>query len=291
MELVVATSSWNTIALLEPFLRHVRRVGAVAAFVMDYGSTDGSAELIRSPEWRDFVHIVPFPGLDAPLTSDATMAMAKERHPDAFCLFCDPDEFICSGGESLQSVMEQERWNHHGVIQLPRTNMTGDSADIPALQDGPFLDYLTLSIKRPHLRRTDEKVTGDLKSPWIFTAIPNKVAVRLSDCIAMGYGDHHATTTSGKKLRSSLAWLQHYPIRGWAEFEEKVRNIALHLEQDVDGPDLGPGHCWHWRRWAAQLESGELRAEYERQFVDGDCLREYLADGTLVSSEHLANAR
>jgi hypothetical protein len=291
VELVVATSSWNTITLLEPFLRHMRQVGAVAAYVMDYGSTDGSAELIRSPEWRDFVHIVPFPGLDAPLTSDATMAMAKEQHPDAFCLFCDPDEFVCFGDESLQSVMEQERWGDHGVVHLARTNMTGDTADIAALQHGPFLNYLTLSIKRPHVRGTDEKWTGDLKSPWIFTAVPSKLLVRLSDCIAMGYGDHTATTTSGKKLRSSQAWLQHYPIRGWAEFEEKVRNIALHLAQDVDGPDLGPGHCWHWRRWAAQLEAGELRAEYERQFVGGDRLREYLADGTLVSSEHLAYAR
>ncbi len=292
MELVVATSSWNTAKLLETFLHHARRLGATAACVMDFGSTDGSVELLRSPEFQGFAHIVPFPGLAAENTSDLLLEFAKERHPDAFCLFCDPDEFLCTHMDSLQSVIREERWGDHSMVQLRRFNMTASTSDIPSLQGADFLGRTTLMIKRPRVRTHEELLGWELASPWIFTAVPTKVAVRLSDCVSISPGDHSAITTTGSVLRSSRAWMQHYPIRGWAEFEEKVKNIAIHMESGNDDAeaDYGPYHCWHWHRWVSLLNSGGLRAEYERQFIADSRVRQLLSDGTLAYSDCLGKA-
>jgi hypothetical protein len=291
MKLVVATSSWNTVKLLESFLRHARRLGMAAAYVMDFDSTDGSAELLRAPEWRDFVRPVPFPGLTAESTSDILMEHAKQGHPDAFCLFCDPDEFLCTHMGSLQSVIREERWADHGVVQLRRFNMTASTSAIPLLQGPDFLSRMALSIRRARTRTHEELLGWELASPWIFSAVPAKVAVRLSDCTSIWPGDHGAVTTTGSILRSSRAWMQHYPIRSWAEFEEKVKNIAIHMESGSDDaepePEYGPYHCWHWHRWVSLLDSGGLRAEYERQFVDDSRVRQYLSDGILAYSDHL----
>jgi hypothetical protein len=255
-------------------------VGVIAAYVMDYGSTDGSVELMHSAEWRDFVRLVPFPGLDADLSSDRTMSLARERHPDGYCLFCDPDEFLHTQDISVRAMAEAERWDEYSAISLPRINMTAGVATLPVLQLECFRRCLNLAIVRPHARGMEEILTGDLTSPWIFTAIPAKVAVRLRDCSSVGRGDHTATTV-GNTRKSSLAWLQHYPIRTWVEFEQKVRQVSRHMECGAGEADLGPGHCWHWRRWVQQLHRGELRPEYERQFVREDVLSRYFEDGTL----------
>lgn len=279
MKTVVVTTVWNTVGLLEPFLSHLRCQGVFRVLAMDFGSSDGSAELLASPRWQDLVEIMPFPGLRGLDSSNLMLGVAKSKYPDAWAMFCDPDEFFCSEGQDLATAAGDEEWQRFDVVELPRYNMVGVATDIERLDHEPFYDVLRYSIRKPHHRDMCERLEWNLRSPWIFSAIPGKVVVRLAGCSSIGPGDHTADSLGKRCLRSKRAWLQHYPLRTYSEFEQKMRLAAEDLAAN---PQLPATDSWHWRRWVNQHREGMLHAEYVSQFVSRDDFAELLDAGLLV---------
>ena len=49
---------------------------------MDYGSTDGTQEVIGSTEWGDLVRVVEFPGLDDLDSSNILLELMKAELPE-----------------------------------------------------------------------------------------------------------------------------------------------------------------------------------------------------------------
>jgi hypothetical protein len=278
-EFVVATTSWNTIDLIDPFLSHMKRLGARAVLVMDYDSDDGTQDLLRSERWSGFVQLVPFPGLAELDPSNITLAIARERFPDAWCLFCDPDEFLACDGMDLQATASSEGWSDCDLVRLVRRNMTAPRSRAGEIGRLPFADVLTLRIESSSVRSKRERIDWRLDSPWIFTAVREKVLVRLTACSRIGVGDHVATMSSDRSLTSASARLLHYPFRSYAEFAEKVRNTDIHLS---GSPELPRAFGWHWRRWIELGRSAGLEAEYLQQFIDDAEVEGMLANGTLA---------
>ena len=95
---------------------------------------------------------------------------------------------------------------------------------------------------------------------------------------------HSAAVTWGTSATSDL-YILHYPIRGYEEFRQKVRNTEKWLE---DNPHLPPTWGWHWRRWIELAKAGRLREDYERQFVSAERANELVADGTCVVDTTIA---
>ena len=193
---IVVTTTWNSATLIDTFLRHYRALGVDQVLVMDFDSSDGTDELLRSSEWAAFVRTVPFTGLAGLDSSNLMLDLARDWFgPDAVCLFCDPDELLavpeaCDVGSPLGAA---------DAVVLPRHNVTGLRSVAASEPDSlSALRGLTLRIDGRCERVPIEDMHKErLVPPWIYTAIPGKVLVRAGRVLSIGAGDHVAVVAPG----------------------------------------------------------------------------------------------
>ena len=282
MSCAVATTTWNSVDIIALFLDHYRKLGFGQVFVMDFDSTDGTQDILKSSGLRDFVTVVPFPGLASLDSSNRLLAIARSAHDaPGFLLFCDPDEFLVTPTMHVGSVGIDPHDSAVASIAIPRFNVTAPLS-IAQRHESRLspLDALTLRITRGHRRTPERDVNAEtLEPPWIFTAIPGKTMVRPSAAVAIGPGDHNAHITSGGETPASPGVsLLHYPFRGFQAFEDK---IALARLDFYANPQLPPWHGWQLRRWVRFADAGRLRDEYLQQFVPDVDVAQLVLDGTL----------
>jgi hypothetical protein len=282
----VVTTTWDSIDLIETFLVHYRRFGFDQVLLMDFDSTDGTRDIVLSEEWRGFVTLVPFPGMAALDSSNLMLAIAKQTRPHDWCLFCDPDELLVSPAMNIKAVLAAAV--ERGSMSVPRFNMTAPSSIARANgAHGSFVSDFTLRIDRRHLRSPERDVAkATLDPPWIFTAIPGKVLLRLDEALAVGDGDHVASTTR-HELASAPAGvcILHYPFRRFSTFRDK---IELARRGFHDNPQLPESHGWQLRRWIALADAGRLQEEYFQQFIPDQQVERLIKDGTLSRDERVA---
>ncbi len=287
--LIVVTTTWNSATLIETFLRHYRALGVDLVLVMDFDSTDGTDELLRSSEWAGLVRTVPFPGLAGLDSSNLMLDLARDWFgPDTVCLFCDPDELLFLAPESdvLSLLGEAD------VVVLPRYNMTGLRSVAAAEPDSlSALQGLNLRVDGRCERVPMEDMHKErLVPPWIYTAIPGKVLVRAGGVLSIGDGDHVAVVAPGGHVGTPApdAYLLHFPMRSYAEFEHKV---AMYAQDFAANPQLEIGYGWQAKRWIKVAAAGRLHEEYLEQFVSDDQLAALIEDGTLVRDESVIRHR
>lgn len=278
---IIATTTWNSSDLIETFLRHYRKLGFDHILVMDFDSTDGTSEILRSDRHQGFVRMVPFPRLVELDSSRILLAQAKaDFGPDTGCLFCDPDELLVLPiGASVSDLLGLPAAS---AAILPRFNMTGllSSAHNSPEELSPS-GALNLRIQKPARRDPLEDMRKDILSPpWIYTAIPGKVFARLGATLAIGDGDHTARVSDGPVVPAPAgACLLHFPFRTYQAFEEK---ITLAASDFASNPQLAETYGWQIRRWLRIAQSGKLHDEYLEQFVPDERVDQLLAEGTLV---------
>ena len=135
---------------------------------MDYGSTDGTQEVIGSTEWGDLVRVVEFPGLDDLDSSNILLELMKAELPeDTMVLFCDPDELLALDTDRLEDL------DPEGVgLVIPRTNMTGRRSEAETrdheLYSGGLLNF---EIRQQLQREAVRLQSGELSHPWILSLI------------------------------------------------------------------------------------------------------------------------
>ena len=141
---ILITTTWNSATLVETFLDHYRALGFEQVLVMDFDSTDGTPDLLRSDRYRDLVRLVAFPGLPGLDSSNLMLAMAQEEFgPDSACLFCDPDELLVVTPDlDVPALLAGS-----DVVVLPRHNVTGARSTAAADPDSlTAVQGLTLRI-------------------------------------------------------------------------------------------------------------------------------------------------
>jgi hypothetical protein len=266
--------------ILQDFLDWHLDLGVDLILALDHGSTDGSRELLeryartRPVEWfpieeRDITKYSP---------ADALAAMARDRYGADWIIHCDADEFLCTTGRDLRTVLAHARDTGITLIDVPRRTMTG-----PALEPGQrATQALTLRIDRTVVPTPEHQVTWELPAPFVFLDVGGHLIVRADAFARYGAGAHVGTTTHGTSATLDELYILHYAIRGYDSLRTKVRNTETWLQANQH---LAPGMCWHWRRWIHLAEAGRLREDYDGQFVSGARARELVAQGICVVDE------
>lgn len=268
---IAATTTLNSADVIEMFLQHMRLIGAAGVLVMDLGSSDGTPEVIALPRWQGFASLVPSKGYAADDSSNHLLAHAKARFGGAWCLFCDPDEFIEPGIATLTPRDEVS------CISFARHNVTARREAVGAPGDIAWA-ALRLEIVKPAARPRADHKKANLSPPWIFGAVKPKILVRIAATEAIGSGDHVAVLNSGLAVKNTELAIRHYPMRSFAAFETKVKTAGSYLAQN---PQFDENWGWHWRRWLRILKDGGLQAEFLDQFPQSAEAQRLLAEGTL----------
>jgi hypothetical protein len=204
--------------------------------------------------------------------ADQLASTARDRHGADWIIYCDVDEFVCTRGKRLRTVLAECDREGITLLDLPRRTMTG-----PLIPPGRrATEVLTLRIDRTVVPTAEQQISWDFPVPFAFLEVGGHVAVRATAIGSFAGGMHSATVTWGRAATSDL-YILHYAIRGYEELQQKVRNAEQWLE---DNPQLAPAWGWHWRRWIQLAKEGRLREDYERQFVSAERAAELVADGT-----------
>jgi hypothetical protein len=281
----LVTTTWNSIDLIERYLVHYRRLGFDRAMVMDFDSTDGTHEILVSDQWRDFIDLIPFPGIALLQSSNMMLALARERYGrESWCLYCDPDELLVTPSMSIDDPSLARARADADILSIPRFNMTG-LRSIARDEESRMsaADALTLRIDGRVTRAVDVDMRRDtLDPPWIFTAIPGKVLVRLGSTTSIGEGDHSAASEGGVSAAPAGVYLLHYPFRRYATFREKLEMARIGFDTN---PQLSEAHGWQIRRWIRLAQTDKLYEEYLQQFIADEDAEPLLADGTLVADD------
>jgi glycosyltransferase involved in cell wall biosynthesis len=272
--IVIATTTWNAGDTIEQFINHHLAGDVARIFVMDFGSDDGTLDLLQPYRNSGTVQVLTLPSLQGKDSSNVLLDQIRSS-PAApeWCLFIDPDEFVSSPASlvsAFSSVPDDAL-----AVNLPRFNVTGVRPRSIQHCPVPFAD-LMLKIRQRSRRSAEDRRARYLNPPWIFTEILGKVAVRVRSGVAVGHGDHSASGNTRLTLNGQE--LLHFPIRAWEKFEEKIRLAKMDFKANSH---LNPDFAWHWRRWIAIHEAGALASEYLEQFIDAGDVERLIQGGVL----------
>ncbi len=260
------TGVWDNADLLDDWLEHHRALGVAGVLAMDFGSTDGSVELLRSSRWSSFVELVPFPGIDLD-DSRYLIDLARERWDTGWAFMIDPDEFLVTVTGDLLDPVLRGAMATSDIVTVPRFEMTAvRSRALAAVDGGPDASDLDLRL----VAQDQGKVLIDLASE----ALPTVSA-------------HGGSGRTPMDLTDPRTCLLHAPVRSFDRFAQKVDHAAVTLSHSSDQDE---GFAWHWRRWVAIRAEGGLAAEHLEQFVDDAAIEALLADGTYVRDGRLTAA-
>jgi hypothetical protein len=275
MKFMAATTTLHSEDLVLPFLDHLRAVGAERVLVMDLGSEDRTLELLGQDGLQGFVELVAGSDIATSDPSNILLAEAKKRFPDAWCMFCDPDELVSP------SIQAYEVPAGVTCLVLGRNNVTGVRENLS--EDGVIpWEHLVLKIARSVRRGPEAFLKERMDPPWVFSHVVEKVVLQLSATQSIGAGDHSAALEFGATAQPEGVFLQHYPLRSWEAFLTKVRTIERFFDHH---PDLPPGWGLHWRRWVRLLRNGSLKQEFLDQFVAAASVPSMLEAGALERVE------
>lgn len=282
-KIVLITVPYDQGDILQDFLDWHLQLGIDVILAMDGGSTDGSRDVLEEYAKTGRVGWVPLPERDTRkyAVGDELAALARDRYDADWIILCDVDEFLCTKGADLRTILAKAEGDGLTLLTVPRRNMTG-----PLLQPGQrATQALTLRIDRAVEPTPEQQISWDLPAPFVFLEVGGHVAVRASALAEYGPGAHVATTTWGESGTSDQLYILHYAVRGFESLRTKVHNTAAWLDHNEHLP---PGWGWHWRRWIRLNEEGRLREDYDQQFVSPERAQQLIREGICVVDTTIA---
>jgi hypothetical protein len=282
MRWAIISGTYNVADLVTEFCRYHLSLGVDRIFTADYGSDDGTLELLQPFVLAGQVQLVTLPThhFASYDPSNAILGTIRETKAADWVSFLDPDEFL-TGPDNIKELLSQKWSRGVKAIAVPRHNLTGIA---PLPSGSHYLNHLTLKVVKTDARVSDPG--APLSSPWIFSRQPPKVMIDAQSSLMTTIGDH-GVRNGVQPPQSSVFEILHFPIRGYEAFLEK---IECGREYYANNPELEPRVGWHWRRWIAVLEKGQLREEYESQFLDPPVAESLLAQGRIVRETRLADS-
>ena len=238
--------------------------GVDRVIVTDNGSEDGTVEILREYEERGVVRLVLEPADDYSQGRWVTrMARLAAGEGADWVINNDADEFWWPRSGTLRSTFEA-LGPDVGILVAHRANF------VPRPEDGrPFWERMTLR---------ERESLNPLGKP-----LPPKVAHRADPAVTVVQGNHRVEGVElGERADDDSIEILHYPMRTYAQFENKIVKGGRAYARNRELPDR-TGRTW--RRLYERWEAGELRDYYEGQLaaeeggdelVEDPRLRDYL---------------
>lgn len=283
-KIVLAVGVYDNADILREFIAWHYHLGIDFAIAYDYGSQDGSRDILADFARRKLVDWITLP--DKNYTRFDPFTRIAQRARDEFAadwiIVVDTDEFVCPPYYGLRTALERARTHDIAVITMPGLNMTG-----PPLAEGTSAPAtLTLRVDHGVQETSDQALSGDLPVPYVFIRQQTKTIVQASALIAYTLGGHLARHAFGRSDEIPGLSFRHYPFRAYEPFEMKVRNTAAWLEGN---PEFTGGLAWHWHRWVRLWREGRLREEHAAQFVSPARAAELIRDGVCSVDETVSS--
>ncbi len=283
-KIVLVASVYDQGDVLEDFLNWYLDLGVDFIIVQDFGSSDGTQEILEryKREGRVTWLTISDRNLTKSDAEDSPARIARDQYGAEWIIRCDGDEFLSPQEGSLRSILGDADTAGLSVLTIPCFNMTGP---LPAAGKNP-LQILRWRIAKPHRETYEQQLSGDIPVPFIFIRHPPKTIVRAAAFVTYGPGMHEAKSAWGLNEEASNLCFLHYLMRSFEKFEQKIQNTAAWFK---DNPHLEPWWGWHWRRWIRLAENGQLEQEYEEQFPSPARAQELIKNGICVLDESVSN--
>jgi hypothetical protein len=283
-KIVLAVHVLDNADVLRDYLAWYRDLGVDLVVANDFGSTDGSQDILEEFARQGLVqwsyHASKKARDSSP--SDRLTERAREQYGAEWVILCDTDEFLTVEGD-LRSFLERAEREDASVVNIDCLNMTG-----PPLAAGQSaLEQLTLRIDRTVIESPEQQLSGELSVPYIFLRHPPKTIVRARAFVSYAAGGHSAETASGRSVEYPGLRFLHYPIRSYDALQTKVGHTITWFNENPHLQDW-PRWGWHWRRWIRLQQAGLLREDHDNQFVTPARAAELLRDGTCSVDDTVA---
>lgn len=287
----------DEIGLLRKNIEYHRSIGVDCFVICDRGSSDESQRRLEELARRDDVHlfrqhVYKVPVIDARAIQQIRLAALRKMRrvfaPD-WLFPADTDEFWVPAGGSLKRLARRLTVEQLDVGRYNAALEPGGVAALFARLERPaeVLDQDVIVGRRELSRAV---MAAEPEVPWVFHAVMSKFLTSGTDFVRVdpGFHDVHCARELRRGRRPDLLIL-HLPFTTWERFENKVQGVVNHLRHV--GPTFRGEQAWHWRRWAALAERGELRAEFDRQFFAPELLADLRRRGVVASiREHFRAA-
>jgi len=270
--------------ILKDYIEWHLDLGIDLILAEDVGSSDNTHEILESfsKTGRVWWSLAPEKNRLKYRPEETLVKMAIDQHAADWIIMNDVDEFLCSEGQGLRTVLQRAAADNVTAISVPCFNMTGPV--LPSARRAT--ETQTLRIDRPVDPPSEQLISGNLPVPYIFVRHPPKTIARALAFAEYGPGMHIVSTAWGNAGEFSALRFLHYPIRGFDKLQTKVSNAAAFFEEN---DHLEPWWSYHWRRWIRLSQGDRLREDYESQFLSPARAEELVRDGICTVDETIAN--
>ncbi len=286
MTIVAALGVLDEVELVGRSIDHLRTIGVDRIIVTDYGSTDGTLDVIEQQRTRGGVSVTRVSADERSrygVTNPREVRLAREAGAD-WVVFLDADELWIPRGGTLRACRQLASAD---VLVARRFNVpvTPDGARLPADLTPARHGDLWLHARRvPDFQRyLDEHPDASFVS-----VVPGpKVMARPALVDAVGFGNHDvASDRPGlRRAPASDILVAHVPFTTFERFERKVNDIRR--EMRIRPGNFAGALSWHWSRWVRLADAGLLAEEFARQVTDEPRLRDLRAGGLVKSAAEI----
>lgn len=269
--------------IVELNIRYHALKGCKAFFVMDNNSTDGTGEILKSLKSEFNIHLYSDLSINFSQSKNMTF-LTNEARKNGYdwVIENDADEFWYPHSKDLLCGLDRRQT----VLRAKLYHMQARTEDAEYWWRSNIRTQHTLhyDFSNPDLKAEETNIR--------LGAGTHKVMVNTRGFVRVTGGQHSARHSWDKlKGRKSCGLnhnitIFHFGIRGYQQFERKVKNIKISVEYSNQNGIKNGFSRWALL-WMNSFNAGKLKESYERLMINSNCVECLKEIGVLVEDKRL----
>lgn len=255
---------------------HLAR-GVDFILVTDNGSDDGTRDILAGFEAEGVLRVIDEPEhtfKQGPWMTRMAQ-MARDSYGADWILNNDADEFWLPRDGNLKMAIPCS--DAPDMLVCKRRNMV-------YARDGDMsLPWQSRAVYRRAaplpLTPLADPMRDPLPEPYFCLDLPPKVMARTQGLQSIKPGNHGALFRHKASSAPAAVTIYHYPVRSPDQIRRKILNGGA--AQDAN-PTLPQSSGWHWRRWYAMMQAGDVDAPFREALPDAAGIAADLDCGAMV---------